>query len=398
MAGTYGLNGFPLPAGRPWSVSMWDARNLLAQARARPEGRRRHRDREPTTAATSTTPARTPTQVALARALTASPYVDLVLGEHAHVVQPITKVNGKWVVYGMGNMIAQNELTRRAPTRASACGSRSARAATGGSGGPGGVRADVLERRTRRAARSGSSRVVAGARARPRRPSPGSRKRAARSAMPSTCSAMRRVWKSSDAFLTRARGAAGRDRPHRRHPSGRRLCLRRRRGPTGPGNLRRRRDGRRHLGRHHGDHLAPAEHPLRRRPRRPHRADASAGDRHARDEQMFTDLASVSPPGASRGGTCSGRRSSAAAVAHGASAGGPGRGVRCWTRSTWGRCAPPRCRRPTRGARRLARPSAASGRRRCTARSSPTSPTPGASSRSSSTRGAPWRVTCRRSR
>jgi poly-gamma-glutamate synthesis protein (capsule biosynthesis protein) len=26
-----------------------------------------------------------------------------------HVVQPITKVNGKWVVYGMGNMVAQND-------------------------------------------------------------------------------------------------------------------------------------------------------------------------------------------------------------------------------------------------------------------------------------------------
>ncbi len=33
-----------------------------------------------------------------------------MLGEHAHVVQPITKVNGKWVVYGMGNMIAQNDV------------------------------------------------------------------------------------------------------------------------------------------------------------------------------------------------------------------------------------------------------------------------------------------------
>jgi len=51
-------------------------------------------------------------QVALADALTESPNVDLVLGEHAHVVQPITKVNGKWVVYGFGNMVAQNEVER----------------------------------------------------------------------------------------------------------------------------------------------------------------------------------------------------------------------------------------------------------------------------------------------
>ena len=48
----------------------------------------------------------------MAKVLTASPYVDLVVGEHAHVVQPITKVNGKWVVYGLGNAVAQNEIER----------------------------------------------------------------------------------------------------------------------------------------------------------------------------------------------------------------------------------------------------------------------------------------------
>ena len=32
-----------------------------------------------------------------------------MLGDHAHVVQPITRVNGKWVVYGMGNMVAQQD-------------------------------------------------------------------------------------------------------------------------------------------------------------------------------------------------------------------------------------------------------------------------------------------------
>ena len=51
-------------------------------------------------------------QVALVDRLTRSPDVDLVLGEHAHVVQPITKVNGKWVVYGMGNMVAQQDPAR----------------------------------------------------------------------------------------------------------------------------------------------------------------------------------------------------------------------------------------------------------------------------------------------
>jgi hypothetical protein len=111
VAGTYGLNGFPLPEGREWSVSMWGAQNLLAQARA---ARRAgadivmvavHWGWEYTTLPNAE-------QVALARRLTRSPAVDLVFGEHAHVVQPITRVNGKWVVYGMGNMIAQQETSR----------------------------------------------------------------------------------------------------------------------------------------------------------------------------------------------------------------------------------------------------------------------------------------------
>jgi poly-gamma-glutamate synthesis protein (capsule biosynthesis protein) len=112
VGGTYSLNGFPLPEGRPWSVSMWDARNLIAQARAAKQAGadivvvKYHGGSEYVAMPN-------PEQVALAGALTASPYVDLVVGEHAHVVQPITKVNGKWVVYGMGNAIAQNETERQ---------------------------------------------------------------------------------------------------------------------------------------------------------------------------------------------------------------------------------------------------------------------------------------------
>jgi poly-gamma-glutamate synthesis protein (capsule biosynthesis protein) len=32
----------------------------------------------------------------------------LILGCHEHVVQPIAKINGKWVVYGMGNQLARH--------------------------------------------------------------------------------------------------------------------------------------------------------------------------------------------------------------------------------------------------------------------------------------------------
>ena len=33
-------------------------------------------------------------------------------GHHAHVVQPFARVNGKWVLYGLGNMVAQQEPER----------------------------------------------------------------------------------------------------------------------------------------------------------------------------------------------------------------------------------------------------------------------------------------------
>lgn len=112
VAATYGLNGFVLPAGHEYAVSQLDdADDLLGQAhRARQAGADVvvahvhwgiEYDHRPD-----------PAQVALARRLAASPDIDLVLGDHAHVVQPITRINGTWVVYGLGNMVAQGETDR----------------------------------------------------------------------------------------------------------------------------------------------------------------------------------------------------------------------------------------------------------------------------------------------
>jgi poly-gamma-glutamate synthesis protein (capsule biosynthesis protein) len=106
VSGTYGLNGFTLPADQQWAVSFLTVDNILAQAKAaRMAGADivvvdMHDGNEYQVKPTAD-------QVAMATALTASDDVDLVIGEHVHVIQPITKVNGKWVVYGMGNLIAQ---------------------------------------------------------------------------------------------------------------------------------------------------------------------------------------------------------------------------------------------------------------------------------------------------
>ncbi|MFD5708911.1 CapA family protein [Streptomyces pharetrae] len=110
LAYTYGTNGHPLPAGQPWAVNLIDEGRILADARAAREAGadvvvvslhwgtewQDEPDRQ---------------QLSLAERLTASatrgrPDIDLILGTHAHVPQAYEKVNGTWVVYGMGDQIA----------------------------------------------------------------------------------------------------------------------------------------------------------------------------------------------------------------------------------------------------------------------------------------------------
>jgi len=45
-------------------------------------------------------------QVEAARLLMASPDVDLIIGHHVHVVQPIDVIEGKYVIYGMSNQLS----------------------------------------------------------------------------------------------------------------------------------------------------------------------------------------------------------------------------------------------------------------------------------------------------
>jgi poly-gamma-glutamate capsule biosynthesis protein CapA/YwtB (metallophosphatase superfamily) len=47
-------------------------------------------------------------QSELAPQLIRSPDIDLLLGHHAHVVQPLERAVSEWVVYGMGNLVARH--------------------------------------------------------------------------------------------------------------------------------------------------------------------------------------------------------------------------------------------------------------------------------------------------
>lgn len=110
LAYTYGTNDIPLPAGKPWTVNVTDERKIVAEAR---KARRAGADVVVLSAHWGTEWQDEPDagQLDLAQRLTASqqdgrPDLDLIIGTHAHVPQAYEKVNGTWVVYGMGDQIA----------------------------------------------------------------------------------------------------------------------------------------------------------------------------------------------------------------------------------------------------------------------------------------------------
>ena len=116
LSATYGTNGLPIPAQAPWSVQLIDADELIAQARA---ARENGADVVVVSAHAGTEyrAAPTPEQVALATALAASGEIDLYIGHHAHVPQPIELLDGgrdgagMWVAYGLGNMLSNQDAS-----------------------------------------------------------------------------------------------------------------------------------------------------------------------------------------------------------------------------------------------------------------------------------------------
>jgi hypothetical protein len=102
---TYGLNSGRLPPNRPWLVKTIKPRRIVEEASAaRAAGAQfvvvlLHWGQE-----YQSTP--TPSQRELAKRLLGAPEVDLILGHHVHVVQPIERVGSKWLAFGMGNSLS----------------------------------------------------------------------------------------------------------------------------------------------------------------------------------------------------------------------------------------------------------------------------------------------------
>ncbi|HSJ35036.1 MAG TPA: CapA family protein [Acidimicrobiia bacterium] len=105
LSATWWLNGLRLPEDQPWLVQMLEVDSLLEQARdARDAGADVVVVSMHCCTEYQVTP--TPYQREVARALIESPEVDLVIGHHAHVVQPVGSIGGEYIFYGLGNSLS----------------------------------------------------------------------------------------------------------------------------------------------------------------------------------------------------------------------------------------------------------------------------------------------------
>jgi hypothetical protein len=105
----FGFNGNEIPKNKPWLVNQIDFdRIAAAEKRARAAGAdvvilSIHWGRE-----NQPNPSRS--QLRLGRQIAEKTGIDLVIGHHAHVAQPMEKVDGTWIAYGLGNEVARHDV------------------------------------------------------------------------------------------------------------------------------------------------------------------------------------------------------------------------------------------------------------------------------------------------
>jgi len=110
VAYTDALNGLSPP--HPWSVNAYSAANPKAGAKAIIRDARAARDAGAEAVIVqihwgdeyASHP--NPSQVAVAKKLTGAKVVSAVVGQGPHVVQPIERINGKFVVFSEGNLVS----------------------------------------------------------------------------------------------------------------------------------------------------------------------------------------------------------------------------------------------------------------------------------------------------
>lgn len=113
---TFSFNGLSLPADQQWRSAVIDSERILHDATmARQKGAEvvivsMHWGNE-----MSSTP--NSMQMTIAQELTKSGLIDLIVGHHAHVVQPIMQMNGIWVLFGLGNILSNLPTDERWPAQ-----------------------------------------------------------------------------------------------------------------------------------------------------------------------------------------------------------------------------------------------------------------------------------------
>ena len=111
---TWSYNGLSLPDGEEWRSAIIDPARIISDAtEARAIGAQvvivsMHWGEEGVHQPTSF-------QRDVADEITAGGLIDLVIGHHAHVLQPIEQVNGTWVLFGLGNILSNLPTTSRWP-------------------------------------------------------------------------------------------------------------------------------------------------------------------------------------------------------------------------------------------------------------------------------------------
>ncbi|WP_046500354.1 CapA family protein [Streptomyces odonnellii] len=105
----FGFGSDQVPPDKPWLVNKTSLTAIAdAEKRARKAGAdvvilSIHWGREHHSAPSTS-------QMELAERIAKDTGINLVIGHHAHVVQPMEKIDGTWVAYGLGNQVARHEV------------------------------------------------------------------------------------------------------------------------------------------------------------------------------------------------------------------------------------------------------------------------------------------------
>jgi poly-gamma-glutamate synthesis protein (capsule biosynthesis protein) len=102
---TFGYNGIRPPSGEEWRSALIDPLRIVEDAR---EARRLGADLVIVSLHWGVEKQTAPSewQRRIAAEVTASGTIDLIIGHHAHVLQPIEQINGTWVMFGLGNILS----------------------------------------------------------------------------------------------------------------------------------------------------------------------------------------------------------------------------------------------------------------------------------------------------